>query len=83
LKMCIMTASLMCVLTAIAQADPSYQDGYEEGYQEAKCGYTQHCVPPVAPLAPAPAAGEDDYQDGYRAGEDYAEEEGLESVYGN
>jgi len=37
----------------------------------------------VAPLAPAPAAGEDDYQDGYRAGEDYAEEEGLESVYGN
>ncbi len=82
MKMCIMTVPIMCVLTAIAQADPSYQDAYSEGYQDFKCGYQQYCVPPVAPVAPVPAVGEDDERSAYRAGEDQAEEEGLGSVYG-
>jgi hypothetical protein len=82
MKMCIITASLLCVVSAIAQAD-EYQDAYSEGYQDAKCGYTKMCVPPVAPVAPVPAVGEDDERSAYRAGEDQAEEEGLDSVYGN
>jgi len=57
-----------------AEAD-EYQDGYEQGYQEAKCEYQNGCVPPVAPVPTIPATGEDSATDGYRAGIEQAESE--------
>lgn len=49
-----------------AQSD--FSKGWSLGYEEGYCYNKYGCVPPVTPVSPVPAPGQDNYKGGYNAG---------------
>jgi len=63
---------LFCILISstltYAGDKETYADGYQKGYQDARCNGSSYCTPPTAPVAPVPRVGAEDRDAGYRAG---------------
>ena len=56
------------ILCNLSYSQSSFADGYKDGFKKGYCLEDIGCVPPVAPVAPIPAAGFSTYSDGYARG---------------
>ena len=56
------------ILCNLSYSQSSFADGYKDGYKKGYCLEDIGCVPPIAPIAPIPAAGFSTYSDGYARG---------------
>lgn len=67
MKRGILLAALLFGGVALADAFcAGYRVGYSRGYCRNHGG--QFCIPPIPPICPIPAVGENDYQGGYDRG---------------
>ena len=55
-------------LLNIYDDEPTYCDGWDEGYEQGWCYERVNCISPPAPVCPVAEVGQDTYKDGYNRG---------------
>ena len=55
---------LIAPLAYAEDEEPTYEEGYRQGYQLGSCPRNGNCAPVAAPAPPAPRAGNDTYAGG-------------------